>query len=347
MLPAVLVALDYYPLRRWSWRTVTFEKIPYYAVALTIAIVGIKATAGAQADNPFEMDFLQKMARSSYSIVFYMVKSVWPVGLMPHYAVEEQILQLYTPRYLLCLLGVLLITALAFRARGKRPYLWVAWICYLAMLLPVMGLVQHGSLIAAADRYSYMSTIPFFALVGGLVASRIQKERSRIKRAAFLLAPTMILLGLTTQYVKTWKNTETLWSHTLKHRPANSFACNNLGHWYINKRRYAKAADVLERCQALAPRNMRIVLNYGYALEMSGQLRRAAVFYEQALKRSPGHPLVHNNLGVVFIKLGEKQRAEHHLRRALEGNPGLAVAERNLNMLLREKGKAKRAPLSW
>ena len=69
--------------------------------------------------------------------------------------------------------GVLLLaTGLAVALRRKRPYVIVAWLWYVGMLVPVIGLVQVGSQ-AMADRY-----LPMIGL-GTLMAWRIRDLASR------------------------------------------------------------------------------------------------------------------------------------------------------------------------
>jgi len=45
----------------------------------------------------------------------------------------------------------------------QRTWLW-AWVFYLIALSPVIGLLQVGTQ-AAADRYAYLPTLPFYLLL--------------------------------------------------------------------------------------------------------------------------------------------------------------------------------------
>jgi protein O-mannosyl-transferase len=336
--------LDYYPLRRLGWRHSILEKAPYFAVALAILIVAVQATQDAQDSGQVVLGTGEKLARACYAAVFYLGKSLWPAGLLPHYPVPRQGLALTAPHCLLSCLLVLAITVAAYMKRRAWPWLGACWLAYIAALAPVLGFVQHGTRIMAADRYAYLSSFPLVLLTGA-AAIRISKWSwpAALRHGTFA-ALAVLMIGLTVQQMRIWRDTETLWRHVDELDGKNPFACNNLGNYLMDEQRYEEAAEVLARGWALDPAHLKLILNYGVSLEKLDRLVEAARVYGRALRYHPDHSLIHNNLGVVLRGLGDTQAAEQHFREALRFSPQLEVAQRNLQRLLDDEAAAGRTP---
>src|SRR5712691_6079330 len=92
MLPAALLVLDVYPLRRQGvgWRRLSIEKLPYCALAAADLVVAWMAVqhetrVSALADH----GVAGRLALVFYSVFFYPWKWIWPAGLSPMYEVPE------------------------------------------------------------------------------------------------------------------------------------------------------------------------------------------------------------------------------------------------------------------
>src|SRR5205823_775564 len=109
------------------------------------------------------------------------------------------------------------------------PFLPVGWLWYLGTLVPVIGLVQVGSQ-SMADRYTYVPLIGL-TIVTAWGIPELVRHRSTLK--AFVpAAATVALAGYASAsrvQVRNWKDTLTLWEHTVRVTTANPFARNNLG----------------------------------------------------------------------------------------------------------------------
>lgn len=77
----------------------------------------------------------------------------------------------------------------------------------------------------------------------------------------------------------------------------------------------------------------------GVALQAVGEVARARLSYEQAVKLEPGHAEAHNNLGCVLEAQGHLDRATAAYRRAADCDPGLAQAQHNLANALCARGE--------
>jgi hypothetical protein len=149
-LPFVLLLLDYWPLRRIgrkkpSIRPLLAEKVPLFVLAGLSSIVtylvqyhggAVKALPpGARPGNAF------------VSSIAYIVKIFWPANLAVLYPYPER-LPLWKVAGAAAILFAL--TALALKAAKKCPYATVGWFWHLGTLVPVIGIVQVGSLYRGA-----------------------------------------------------------------------------------------------------------------------------------------------------------------------------------------------------
>lgn len=330
MLPLVLIILDYYPLRTFSIRTI-LEKIPYLAFMMLLAVAAGLASRGAQEGNLFELSFLQKLARASYALVFYIQKTIWPVGLSPHYKVDIHEISLLSPKYFLCLLAVSAVTVAVVVKRKKHPWALASWSSYLVVVSPMLGFIQHGTVLMAADRYTYLSSFGLLLIPGAALIKYCSGETRSLRRSAVIsLAAVALLVFTTIPQVRIWRNTETLWSHAIRTDNTDPFVYNNLGFFLMENRRFEEAAQQLERAVALAPQDIKSILNYGVALENLNRLDEAVIHYLRSLKIHPNSAIIHNNLGSMLMKLGKTDLARQHWQQAIALDPNLSIARKNL-----------------
>jgi tetratricopeptide (TPR) repeat protein len=106
-----------------------------------------------------------------------------------------------------------------------------------------------------------------------------------------------------------WRDSLSLWSHTL--------ACTGSNH-------------VAET-------------NYGVALAEAGQFEEAIAHYGKALQFNPGAPLVHKSLGDAYSALNRIDEAIHQYPKAVNCDVCAATAHNNLGILLSRRGRKAEA----
>ena len=113
------------------------------------------------------------------------------------------------------------ITAFCLSQRKIRPYLIVGWLWFLGTLVPVIGLVQVGGQIMA-DRYFYIPSIGLFiALVFGLADIARSWRVAPSLSAGIAVGVLLILATLTNAQIQRWRDSFTLFEHTLAVTPPN------------------------------------------------------------------------------------------------------------------------------
>src|SRR5207248_9912563 len=181
---------------------------------------------------------------AAVSYVAYIWQMLWPVQLAPFYPHPNNQL----PLWQILLAGAFLIamSVLAIHWRKERPYLFTGWFWYLGMLVPVIGLVHVGEQ-GYADRYTYLPHIGLFLVLAWAVADISARSQLR-RRFAAAVAVTVIIAFASCALMQTtyWRNSETLWTHTLAVTSNNDIAHNNLGYLCVERGDLDKAISHFE-----------------------------------------------------------------------------------------------------
>jgi len=255
-LPAVLLILDVYPLRRlgdgpgrWfgsSARKVSCEKVPFVIMSLVFMGLAIAARKHGHTVVPIQdYDTSERVAQACYGIWFYIVKTVLPLGITVWYPLPGRI-DWFAPPFLLSILGTLAMSVGLFLLRRRWPGLLAAWLSYLVILAPNSGIIRFGNQLAA-DRYSYMAMLGGVMLAAaGLCRFRQPFLRARPGAIGVITVSLGALLGLillTWDQCRIWRTSEIFWTHALNHGAGRSVeAHNNLGVVCFRQGKFVEAA---------------------------------------------------------------------------------------------------------
>src|SRR5260370_11966965 len=139
----ILVLFDYWALQRMAdsksfWQLIV-EKLPLLTLSVASSIntfVLQERSTGSIAQLPFGW----RLQNAFVSYVTYIWQTIWPADLAVFYPHRENHLALWQVASSAAFL--LAITLFVFLFRRTRPYLFVAWLWYLVLLLPVLGIVE-------------------------------------------------------------------------------------------------------------------------------------------------------------------------------------------------------------
>ena len=348
-LPVVLLILDVYPLRRlggalgwWSARArrVYVEKIPFVLLAAAASAVALMAQLSHRAMIPVtHLSAPGRLAVSAYGLSFYLWKTVVPLNLSSLYELPRTMNPWAMP-FILSYGLVLAITAIALALRRRVPGLVAAWLAYIVVLVPVLGIFQSGSQIAA-DRYTYLAGLGLAILAGVPLSSCWQATRFMITGPALC---ALVALGvLTWDQVHVWHDSEKLWAHALAIDPKSSVAQFGLGRALADQGKLAEAIDHYRLAVQIKPNYADPHNNWGVALAQQGKPAEAADHYRQALQIKSDSADAHNNWGAALAQQGKLAEASDHFRQALRINPDHADAHTNWGNVLAQQGKLTEA----
>jgi tetratricopeptide (TPR) repeat protein len=340
-LPAALVIIDVYPLRRAISRELLVQKAPYAVLAAAAAVIGIK---GQAVTSVADHGLAARLTQTFYGFFFYLWKTLFPFRLSPIYELPRPFHPLEFP-YLEGACAAAALSALLWLRRKEWPAAAAAWAFYVVTVLPVSGIAQFG-LQLAADRYSYLPTLSFAVLAGGAFASL--RDRARAPgRPPWLLpgacAVIVCLAVLTWRQARFWRDSATLWSYALPLAPESSSAHSGMADALRDAGRVDEAVEHYRKALSINPDRSRTQNNYGMALAARGELDEAIKHYRLALELWPDGDVIHDNLGLAFVRQRRLAEAEAEFRRAVAINPGYAEAHGNLGGVLALTGRLPEA----
>ncbi|HSV12754.1 MAG TPA: tetratricopeptide repeat protein, partial [Tepidisphaeraceae bacterium] len=325
-LPALLLLIDFWPLRRRLSARTVLEKIPLFVIVLALLPIAMHAQVAVGATNEV-LTLADRFTNAVVTYVLYAVKLIAPTGLAvfyPHPGARPAA-QVVSAGLLL-----LLISAGAFVARHRRPYLFVGWFWFIGTLVPVIGIVQVGSQ-AMADRYSYLPSIGFFIAVVWFIADAIALfVRSHSPRAwtAATIATVAIASSsiLCRQQLYYWRDSQAIFAHAMEVTGENWVADMHLGDIAFQRGDYATAVEYFQDVIRLRPNDARGYFDAANCITPSNP-RRAIQLYREAIKRDPREPGYHVNLAVALIMIDDRAGALDEAREALRLDPNYGPAK--------------------
>jgi protein O-mannosyl-transferase len=359
-LPFVLLLLDYWPFGRLGaqksevgsrLRRFITEKIPLFALSAFSCI----ATLFAQKQGPSAIDqlpFLWRLNNTFLSYVTYIWQMLWPARLAVFYPHPNDRLQLVEVTAAIAFLVG--ISLLVIYLRRTKPYLVTGWFWYLGMLVPVIGLIQVGEQ-AHADRYTYLPQIGLYIMIAWTVGDMLLEPTPRAGRALVGVVAAIAIVSLGVRAIgqaSYWKNSETLWSHTLAVTGENDVAHNNLGFLFLRSGELDKAISQFQAALNIRSRNTETHYSLGAALiqsNLGNALARKQLWDEsidhlqEAVRLRPDYADAYFNLGSVLFQQGRIDQAIAQWQKALAIRPRDAEAHRNVASALRKQGNVKGA----
>ncbi len=316
-LPVVMLVLDWYPLeriRRDGWWPAIREKSLLWITTAILCVVTIIGQMEAKAMSLMDqLSLAQRSLIAVRSTWFYLWKLLWPTWLSPYYPLEGTV-SLWQPEFFVCLALFGLVCVLAVASVRRVPGVLAAWLSYLALLLPMAGVIQVGGQ-AAADRFMYLTMLPILLLVVvGLL--HVQRRLGGVGRGALAVLGIcyLVFFGFKTRaQIAVWRTDESLWRSVLAVYPD----C-------------ARANDLL-----------------AVALTWDGQPDQALPYAQRLVQLAPESATAHETLGRVNFKRGDYDAALRELTLAVALNPELVMAHYYLAATYSQAGALEHAWRTW
>ena len=342
ILPIVLCLCAWWVDRGWRWQT-AWRLLPVCLMSAAASALSIWTQNLEGANNAaWTRSGLDRVIVAGKVVWFYLGKLVWPDPLIffyPKWRIDASQLTSYFPVVAACAaLGVLWY----YRATRLRP-VFFAFACFVAALLPVLGLIDHYFLRYSfvGDHFQYLASMGPIALAAAALtmAFRFSNARARMlgpAAAGVLLA----ILGVLTwrQCLSYWDN-ETLYRTTIERNPGAWMAYNNLGDVYLQKGDASRALFYCRKAEEIKPDDAAVQNTLGKAYRQNGQIEQAVFHYRKALELKPDLAEAYNNLGNAFFANRKSDEAILCYLKAIELEPAYAEAHNNLGHALMQIGR--------
>ncbi len=356
-VPLVLLCLDLWPLGRAADapgrpavapRRLLAEKLPFCALALASCVVTylVQERSGA-VRSLVQLSTADRVSNAITSVWAYAAKTLWPARLAafyPHPAIVTPLeFHPWRPAVLVAAAALLASCAAALALRRRAPWLAAGWGWTLAMLLPVIGLVQVGEQ-ALADRYTYLPGIGLALVAAGAGGAAWRARRAlRLPLGLAAAAALALCAAATHAALPPWRDTEALFRRALEVTERNYVAHFNLGVTLEAQGRTDEARAQYQACLAVKPDSSDAHYNLGVLALEQGDLAGAEEHLRAAIQRRPSRAQAWVNLGVALARAGRAPEAEEALQRALALRPDAAEAWSNLARLSARAGDLAQA----
>jgi hypothetical protein len=315
--PFLLLLLDFWPLRRAaageSWRRLTIEKLPLFAVVVAGSVVAllIQRHVGALEARH---SFAARAGNAVVSYAEYLRQTFVPTDLAISYPHPGDSLGVGAVLGATALLIAVSAVVIAFRC--PHPEWFVGWFWFVGTLLPLIGLVQFRE-EARADRYTYVAHIGLFLALTWAAADLVKE----LKLSWLGPLATGVVLLICVLYsrvqIMTWQDSRAVWDQAIRVTTNNARAHNQYGEALFHSGRIGAAREQFDAYIRLRPNEAR-----GYRHRGNTWVRfdrdRAAEDYETALRIDPNLPDMHFNLGLIRQESGKLDEAAEHFRKVLD-----------------------------
>jgi tetratricopeptide (TPR) repeat protein len=232
---------------------------------------------------------------------------------------------------------LLVIISICFIYSGRRrKFLIVGWLWYLGTLVPVIGLVQVGEQ-AMADRYTYITLTGLFIIIAWGAKEVIPKWRYKNFSLAFLAITILTVLAATSrQQIKYWKNTFTLFEHTLQVTDGNPLILESYANCFFEADKFDRAIEEFNKLLKIKPNAAKSRCNFGCALMWTGKPEQAIEQFKLAIKYKPDFALAYNNLAAALYAQGKNDEAVEYYKQTLKLQPNFMEARLKLSAILTE-----------
>jgi protein O-mannosyl-transferase len=352
--PVILLLLDYWPLQRLtdlkSLRQRVIEKLPLFALSIASSILTYVLQEQSMSSIP-QLPFAWRLENAIVSYLIYIGQVFWPANLAVFYPHPEDSLTLW--QVVLAAVFLICVTWVIYSLRRTRPYLLVGWLWYLVMLLPVIGIVEVG-LQGHADRYTYLPHIGIFISLTWLFADLAMSLRVRKEiLAAVSVIVVVAFAACGWKQTTYWRNSATLWMHTMAVTENNDVALANFADWFAERGQldealsyFQRAVDVRSQMSGHKHYNLSLAnthTNMGVALVHKDRVEEAVAHFQRALELQPNYPDAHYNLGVILGRRNDLDGAVAQFRTILSIAPNDPASNAALADVLARKGLFREA----
>lgn len=356
-LPFILILMDCWPLGRLQilfsknerylglkQRPLSYlvlEKIPLAVLSAAASVLTVVAQhRGGAVQGLEDLPLSIRLSNALIAYTTYIGKMFWPFELSVLYPHPEivHIWESVGSGMLLACLSIIFIMMVR-----RRPYFAMGWFWYLGSLVPVIGIVQVGAQ-SMADRYTYIPLIGLFVIIAWGVFALLKNRR--YKKAFLTTSAGLVILSLmicTVRQVYHWKDSLSLFEHTLNVTDNNWIIHNSVGTVLMNEGKYKKAIGHFNEALKIYPECAEAHLALGSVKERQGLWKEANTHYLEALKLNPDYAEAHNNLGNVYALQRQVKPAIEHYSEALRIKPDYANAHINMGNVLAYNGSIKDA----
>lgn len=258
------------------------DKIPFIIIAILFSVVAVMSqkeggTVAKIQTFPFFNRF-EIISTGYFKYIYkffipYNYSTLYPINLKPSLLISS---------ISFAFLGI--TTATIFKYAIKIPWLFVGWLWYLGLLIPVIGIVQIGGQ-SFADRYAYVPIIGITIILAS-ISIKLAALHKYVKWT--IIATIALFIALisfqTNSLIKTWRNDGTLFMNAIN-STKNNYIANNYYGIYLSKteKKHSEAISYFQTASAIKKNYTNSLTNIAKILIDSGNIIGGMNYAQQAL----------------------------------------------------------------
>lgn len=323
VLPLVVGAIAFLLLDRKPL-SLARELLPWLILSLPQILLSRQAQSVA-AQQLFLPSLREKFLVAGDAITFYIGKLIFPFALTVDYGRTPQFVLGQSWIYVTGLLPYLMAIILVWKMRS-RWWLTVV-IIFVIFLTPVLGFVAFD--------FQYMSTVAnrylYLAILGPVIGISHWLACQREKLIITFSLGVVALMGIKSAVqVQTWRDSRTLYQHTIEINPRSWVAYSNLGRFMIQQGEIEEATSYFHMAVAANPNSAKAHFNLGAQYLALNQPEKAIGQFRKAVELEPTYERAYVSLGDTLLGLNKKEEAIWPYQQAVLLNPYLEEIHMNL-----------------
>ena len=334
-LPALLLVLDIWPLRRvdvpWlgtasrddrlgaasgaaRWRTILVEKLPLLIVSAVFTLFTLATnTSAMQREEAYPLLSI-RVPHAIMATAAYLRETFVPIGLHP--AHEHSGVAVPMDRLLVASLVLGLTCGLAAVLRRAVPACAAGLAWFFIALTPVAGIVTQLGFASRADRFTYLPHIGLMIAIVWTFASFLERQRlGRWAGMALVAAAVVACILLDRRQIAVWNDSVVLWKHVVAVEPGSPAGRVCLG-MALADRGDTDAAIAEFRTALVIKDEARTHYRLGMVLAERGESAEAYGELAAATERDPQLWRAHLNAGIMLARMNHLTEALERMERA-------------------------------
>jgi LPXTG-motif cell wall-anchored protein len=320
VLPVVLLLLDYL-LEEKIMLTHLKNKLLFFLLAFVFGLIAVKAQgqAGAMQDFTY-FRFHERVLFASYAFANYLYQTILPVKLSVFYPYPETNGDINNSMVYLSGILVLVVLFLVWYFRKEKMIVF-GFLFFCITIALLLQLIPVGDAIHA-DRYSYLSLIGLFVIIGCYLNRYIEKN-GNIKYVA--MAVGVLLLAKTYSQTAVWNNNLALYTNAINIEPA-AITLSNRGAEYYKQGMFTEAlADFTEVVNS-KPNFPNIFTNRALTYQQLGKHTEAIADFSSSIKIYPTNFTLYASRAISYKALKETLKAIDDYSQIIKINAGVVDA---------------------
>ena len=295
----VLFLVDYFFLKPFFSKRSLIQKLPFVVIAIIFTFIAFNVRVVDQiGQRPYSDIYF-----SGYQTTWYIIKNLVPMDLVAIFNWPEKL----TIVHHILTIAVLPLFYSIYYFRKNRLFVF-------GVLFFLFNIGLHIAIVSKfyapyADRYAYLSSVGIWIALFSL----FNKKQLLYSIGPFLF----LLLFITKSQVKTWKNTEALYTRNIKYSP-NALSYNNLGYVYRNSNKSIAEKHFLKAIE-LDSKYKDAYNNLG-ALYINSNPKKAASYFSKLIELDSKYTVAYNNLGLIYMNTN-KEKAIHYFQKSIQLDP--------------------------